>query len=85
MANEPYQIDIHQTVLQVLLPLPAVLAIELRNTIASLGSNQYPEGYRTVEGSADTYEITVGFFRVVYQVQQEQKRIKVAMVNLRIK
>ncbi len=84
MPNEKWTVCIHQSVIQVLSPLPAALVLGIRNAIANLGSNQYPEGSSTVDGLADTYQLTVGFFRIVYQIQEEQKRIKVAMVNLRI-
>ncbi|MEZ4678191.1 MAG: hypothetical protein R2932_28640 [Caldilineaceae bacterium] len=84
MPNEQWTIDIHRSVLQVLAPLPAGLADGVRNTIAGLPSNQQAENHRAIEGLADTYEVAVGFFRVVYQIQAEKQRIKVAMVNLRI-
>ena len=84
MPNEHWHIDIHHAVTQVLYPLPARLALAIRDTIGSLRSNPRPTNYRAIEGLAATYEVTVGFFRVVYQIQKEQKRIKIAMVNLRI-
>ena len=84
MPNVQWDIDIHHTVVQVLFPLPARLAVNIRDTIASLESNPRPANFRIVEGFEDTYEVTTGFFRIVYQIQEKQKRIKVAMVNLRI-
>lgn len=84
MAKEDWKIDIHHAVAQVIYPLPARLALALKDTIAGLRQNPHIPQHRPVEGLDDTYEVTVGFFRVVYQIQEEKKRIKVAMVNLRI-
>jgi mRNA-degrading endonuclease RelE of RelBE toxin-antitoxin system len=84
MAKEDWNIDIHHAATQVIYPLPARLALALRDTIVGLRRNPRPPQYRPVEGLDDTYEVIVGFFRVVYQIQEEKRRIKVAMVNLRI-
>lgn len=84
MAKEDWDIDIHHAVTQVIYPLPARLALAIRDTIAGLGRNPRPPNYRPVAGLENTYEVIVGFFRVVYQIQEEKKRIKVAMINLRI-
>jgi mRNA-degrading endonuclease RelE of RelBE toxin-antitoxin system len=84
MAKDNWDIDIHHAVTQVIYPLPARLALALRDTIAGLRRNPRPPHHRPVEGLDNAYEVVVGFFRVVYQIQEEKKRIKVAMVNLRI-
>lgn len=84
MAKDTWDIDIHHAVTQVIYPLPVRLALVIRDTIARLRRNPHSFQSRPVEGLADTYEVIVGFFRVVYQIQEEKKRIKVAMVNLRI-
>ncbi len=84
MPKAHWEIDIHHAVTQVIYPLPARLALAIRDTIAGLRRNPRPLNCRVIEGVDDTYEITVGFFRIVYQIQEERKRIKVAMVNLRI-
>jgi mRNA-degrading endonuclease RelE of RelBE toxin-antitoxin system len=82
MPNEQWEVHIHRTISKVVYPLPKRLALVIRNAIADLSENPWPSGYRRIEDLVNTYEFFVEEYRIVYQIREEEKRIKVATINL---
>lgn len=83
MADER-ELRIHRAVVSAVHSLPREHAVAIRNVLIDLCGDPRPAGSRSVIGVDNTYEVFVGFFRIVYQVDEEQRCIKVAMVNLNV-
>lgn len=82
MPEEQWAIHIHRTVVKVVYPLPKRWAVAILSAISALSENPVPSGARQIEDLDNTYELIVEGYRLVYQVQEEKKRIKIAMINL---
>lgn len=83
MADE-WELRIHRAVVSAIHSLPREHAVAIRRMLVDLCEEPRPAGSRPVIGVDNTFEVFVGFFRIVYQIDEEQRCIKVAMVNLGI-
>lgn len=80
---DQWEVRIHRKVNDVVYALPSELATAIRATIAKLQHNPYPAECRLVGSFDDVFELFVKSHRIVYQVQEAEKRVKVARVHLR--
>ena len=79
---EQWQVHIHRKVNDVIHALPPKVALAIRDTIIQLQQNPYPLEHRLVGSFDDVYEVFISSYRIAYQVQEEQKRVKIARVHL---
>ena len=82
MPPESWTVDVHQSVAALLHALPKETVQRIYDAIAGLTTDPYPDARRPVPGIRNTYELQVDAFRVIYQIQEEERRIKVATVTL---
>jgi mRNA-degrading endonuclease RelE of RelBE toxin-antitoxin system len=75
-------VHIHRQVNDVVFALPSELATAIRDTIGTLAHNPYSAKQRLVGRFDDVFEVVVKSHRIVYQVQEAQRRVKVARVHL---
>ncbi|MCB9140460.1 MAG: type II toxin-antitoxin system RelE/ParE family toxin [Caldilineaceae bacterium] len=83
MAHE-WELRIHHAVASAIHALPKDHALAIRKVIVALPDDPRPEGSRAIIGIDNTYEVFLGFFRIVYEIDEEQRCIKVAMLNLSV-
>ena len=83
MADE-WELRVHRAVVSAIHSLPREHALAIRNVLIDLCGDPRPAGSRPVIGVDNTLEVFVGFFRIVYQIDEEKQCIKVAMVNLSV-
>lgn len=77
-----WEVRIHRKVNDVVYALPSELATTIRATVAQLQQNPYPPACRLVGSFDDVFELFVKSHRIVYKIQEVEKRIKVARVHL---
>ncbi len=82
MANHDWELRIHHSVCKVVYPLPKQWALGIRNAIAGLRQNPYRSDSRKIQDLENTYEVLLDNYRIVYQVDEEKRQIKIAMINL---
>ena len=51
--------------------------------VRSLAANPFPQGYRKLKGSGQSYRIRVGEYRVVYEVAEDHLVVEVVRVRHR--
>ena len=81
--RDQWEVRIHRKVNDVMYALPSELVVAIRTAIAQLQQNPYPAESRLVGSFDDVFELFVKSHRIVYQVQEVEKRVKVARVHLR--
>lgn len=82
MPPESWTVDVHRSVEALLHALPQESVQSIYNTIVELVENPYQDGRQPVPGVRNTFEIQVDAFRIIYQIEEEEKRVKVATVTL---
>ncbi len=82
MTNGGWEVHIHRSIGKVVYALPKQLALLIRNTIIGVQKNPHQSGSHPVEDLYNTYALFVEDYRIVYEIQEEKRLIKVAMVNL---
>ena len=82
MPTESWAVEVHQSVAALLHALPKETVQRIYDAIAGLKADPYPDDRQPVPGIRNTYELQVDAFRIIYQIQEEDKRVKVATVTL---
>ena len=82
MPPETWAVDVHQSVEALLHSLPRTSAERIYYAIAELTEDPYLDTRQPVPGIRNTFEIQVDAFRIIYQIQEEEKRVKVAAVTV---
>ncbi|MCA9362254.1 hypothetical protein KC906_02675 [Candidatus Kaiserbacteria bacterium] len=77
-----WEVRIHRKVNDVVHALPLELATTIRVVIGKLQQTPFPADCRLVGSFNDVFEIFVNSHRIVYQVQEVEKRVKIARVHL---
>ncbi len=75
-----FSLEFSRTAKKQLLDQPPVVQARLLRSIDELTREPRPRGCRKLHGSTDTYRIRVGYYRVVYQI--EDARLVVLVVKL---
>jgi mRNA interferase RelE/StbE len=63
--------------------LPQEIKERARKAIDSLRATPRPPGVRKIAGKAQVYRIRVGVYRIVYEVDDEQRSVHVTVVRHR--
>ncbi len=79
----PYTVVFATSALRDLERLPAQIVQRVLNAIHELGNNPRPHGCRKIVGSESTYRIRVGEYRVVYEVDDQQRLVLVTRIRHR--
>ncbi len=74
-----YKIEIKRTAEKEIARLPRQEIPRLTNKILSLSTNPYPPGLEKLR--ANKYRIRQGNYRIIYQVQQKEKRVLIIKVG----
>ena len=82
MPPEAWAVDVHRSVEALLHALPRESAQRIYSAIAELTEDPYLDSRQPVPGIRNTFEIQVDAFRIIYQIEEEEKRVKVAAVTL---
>lgn len=82
MPSESWTLSVHQSVEALLHALPQDSVQRIYSAIAELTEDPYLSGRQPVPGVRNTFEIQVDAFRIIYQIEKEEKRVKVATVTL---
>ncbi len=72
---EPWEIQIHREVTQVVYLLPKDIAQPIHNMIVSLEQNPYPTGRRLIGGFEDVFQVSVANHDILYQVLEEPRKV----------
>jgi mRNA-degrading endonuclease RelE of RelBE toxin-antitoxin system len=80
---DPWEVQIHRAVAQVVYLLPKEIAQPIRNTIARLAQNPDIEGRRLVGGFPDVFQVVVAKHDIMFQIREEpEKIVRVVKVQL---
>lgn len=78
-----YAIELKRTAARELESLDSRLGRRILASIESLGSQARPRGSRKLVGSENSYRLRVGQYRVLYQIDDEEKLISVVAIGHR--
>ena len=78
-----YEVLLERTAERDLKRLPAREFDRIIGEIKALGENPRPVGYRKITGSESDWRIRVGDYRVVYEIDDSEKTVKVMRVRHR--
>jgi mRNA interferase RelE/StbE len=78
-----YHLKIKPTAERDLQKLPRPLFLRLSQKILALAEEPRPDGVRKLSGSLEGWRIRVGDYRVVYQIDDEQKTVIIVRVRHR--
>ena len=78
-----YEIHIERSAERELDRLPADRFEQIASHIRALAANPRPPGCRKIVGSVSDWRIRVGTYRVVYEIDDRAKTLKVTRVRLR--
>ena len=78
-----YRLQIKRTAERDLQKLPRPLFRRLNTHILALPEEPRPSGVRKLKGSLEGWRIRVGEYRVVYQIDDEQKTVTIVRVRHR--
>ncbi len=78
-----YEIYLEHTAEKNLKRLDSDLFSRMVVRIRALSKNPYPQGYRKIAGSRSDWRIRVGDYRVIYEVDEKLRHIKVMRVKHR--
>ena len=56
---------------------------KLRNIIESMGSSPFSYPYRKIRGETNLYRIRLGKFRMLYEIDEKEKRVVILKVDKR--
>ena len=79
---ERWQVQIHRKVNDVVDALPREIVTSIRKVIRQLEQNPYPAGRRLVGSFSDVFEIFVEQYRIVYEVKEDKKLVRVVRINM---
>ena len=65
--------------------LPQSHRQKLREITESLGSNPFSYPYRKIRGETNLYRIRLGKFRMLYEIDEKEKRVVILKVDKREK
>ena len=65
--------------------IPKAQRENLRTVIADMKSNPFSHPYRKIRGETNLYRIRLGAYRMLYEVNESQKRIVVLKLDRRSK
>ena len=65
---DTYKIEWKRSALKELEKLPSPMISKVVSAVDNLSSNPYPEGVRKLVGSANSYRIRIGDYRVLYNI-----------------
>ena len=65
--------------------LPKAQREKLKNIIGGMKSNPFSHPYRKIRGKTNLYRIRRGKYRMLYEVNEEQKRVVILKLDKRSK
>lgn len=77
-----YDIEVDVRAAKDLVRLPKGIVARLHSAITSLGTDPRPPGAKKLTGR-DGYRIRVGDYRVLYEIEDDKKRIRIYRVGHR--
>ncbi|MFN8495707.1 MAG: type II toxin-antitoxin system RelE/ParE family toxin [Caldilineaceae bacterium] len=79
---ELWQVQIHRKVNDVVYALPPQIAASIHAVMRQLQQNPDLADSRLVGSLSDVFEVFVSQYRLVYQVEEDKKLVKVVRVHL---
>lgn len=79
---ERWQVQIHRKVNEAVYALPREIVSSIQKAIRQLEQNPYPEESRFVGSFRDVFEIVVARYRLVYEVKEDKKLVRLVRINL---
>jgi mRNA interferase RelE/StbE len=65
--------------------LPKAHREKLKNIIGGMKNNPFSHPYRKIRGKTNLYRIRLGKYRMLYEVNEEQKRVVILKLDMRSK
>ena len=84
MPPESWTVNVHSSVEALLHALPRESVQRIYSAIAELNEDPYLDNRQPVPGVHSTFEVQVDTFRIIYRIEKEEKRVKVATVTLNV-
>ncbi len=78
----PYRVFLHPSARRQLDALPAAVRPRIEETIRALADDPRPRGCRKLTG-AESWRVRVGDYRIIYEVDDEERRVSVGWIGLR--
>jgi mRNA interferase RelE/StbE len=78
-----YKVKIEKSALKSLTKIPSNYLVKIRSEINSLEKNPRPSGCKKLGGSKNKYRIRIGFYRVIYTINDDVLTVKVVKVDNR--
>jgi len=75
-----YRVSLKSSAEKELFQLPAPVSARIFPRIKALASDPRPHGSKKLSGGKDEWRIRVGDYRVVYVIDDEEKRVKVTRI-----
>lgn len=79
---ERWQVQIHRKVNDVVYALPGEIVTNIRQAIRQLEQNPYQAESRLVSSFHDVFEIFVERCRIVYEVKEDKKLVRVVRIDM---
>ena len=79
----PYRVELAPAAQRELRRLPRQVASRLAGPIESLSANPRPQGVRKVRGQESTWRMRVGSYRVIFDIDDDQRLVVVLKVDRR--
>jgi mRNA interferase RelE/StbE len=78
-----YEVIVESTAAKGLRKLPKDVIERVARELRGLGEDPRRQGSRKIVGSSDAYRIRVGDYRIVYEVEDESRRVIVMAIGHR--
>ena len=78
-----YRIEWNRIAAKELKKIDTVKLPKIISTVENLAENPFPMGNRKLKGSKYTYRIRIGDYRVIYEVDNQSRRIMIMRVRHR--
>ena len=78
-----YRIEFAPRVKRQLRDLPRAVQLRLTTRVDALAVNPRPRGVKKLVGEPDLYRLRVGYYRIIYQIRDEQLVILVVKIGHR--
>ena len=79
----PYSLAIKPSVLKDLEPIPKDLRGKIAVSILELSRDPRPAGSKKLAGAGDAYRVRVGDYRILYDISESEKVVRVMAVGHR--
>lgn len=83
MPTPVYEVLIEVAAEKELRRFPSDIHRRVVKTLRSLGANPYPANCRKITGSTHDWRVRVGDYRVIYEVDQRNRTVKIMRIRHR--